>query len=158
MSQLNCEWKGLIKCSSFLISLSALTASLITSSAFTYIVTHNEFTSRTASVESTESIFPWTPILYNGDRATLHKFYVNIMHHGRMFTIRASWRRFAWTRRSALVRGYGKTGRLRPRTCMCRPFQNAEFAVSLPSYAITGRAVLRVSGWRNRAILRNPRK
>lgn len=97
-----------------------LTASSINSLTFTYIVTHNEFTSRTAPVGYTESIFPWTPILYNGSRVTLRKFYVNIMHHGRMFTIRAPWRGFAWICR------YGKTGRLRPRTCMCRPFQNTE--------------------------------
>jgi len=49
---------------------------------------------------------------------TLRKFYVNIMHHGRMFTIRASWCRFAWTRHSALRRGYGKVGWLRPQTCV----------------------------------------
>lgn len=50
-----------------------------------------------------------------------------------------AWREFAWTRRVArlYIRGYGKTGRLRPRTCMCRPFQNVEIVrrVSLPSYA-----------------------
>lgn len=118
----------------------------VSSSTFTYIVNHNEFTSRTALVDSTESIFSWTPVLYNGDRVILRKFYVNIIHHERMFTIRVSWRGFAWTRRSTLACGYEKTGRLRPQTCMCRPFQNIEIVHRfIAELCNPDRAVLHVS-------------
>lgn len=74
-----------------------------------------------------------------------------------MFTIRAPWRGFAWTRR--LYVGMGKTSRLRPRTCMCRPFQNTEIVRHfIAELCNPGRAVLHVGEWRNRAILRNSRE
>lgn len=92
---------------------------------FTHAVSHNESTSNTRSAplraSSHGSLF-YTTVA--AERCASH---VNIMRHGRMFTIVCFmvWI-LAWTRYDALVRGYGKIGRLRPQACTCVLFQNGE--------------------------------